>query len=71
MPTLDWIGKDAVVNHHNEIPYHLLHCNPELSVMDIQEEHPLLVFLIGLACRSFSGCVVLGHSRIPNAKTTS
>lgn len=32
MPTLDWIGKSAVVNHHNEVPFHLLRCNPELSV---------------------------------------
>ncbi|WP_251954022.1 site-specific DNA-methyltransferase [Salinibacter ruber] len=24
MPTLDWIGKDAVVNHHQDIPFHLL-----------------------------------------------
>jgi adenine-specific DNA-methyltransferase len=32
MPTLDWIGKDAVVNHHNEVPFHLLRCVPELSV---------------------------------------
>ncbi len=32
MPTLQWIGKDAVKNHHNEVPYHLLRCNPELSV---------------------------------------
>ncbi len=32
MPTLDWIGKKAVLNHHNEVPFHLLRCNPELSV---------------------------------------
>lgn len=32
MPTLDWIGKLAVLNHHNEVPFHLLRCNPELSV---------------------------------------
>jgi len=32
MPTLDWIGKQAVLNHHNEVPFHLLCCNPELSV---------------------------------------
>jgi hypothetical protein len=31
MPTLDWIGKKAVLNHHNEVPFHLLRCNPELS----------------------------------------
>ncbi len=24
MPTLDWIGKKAVLNHHREVPYHLL-----------------------------------------------
>jgi hypothetical protein len=23
MPTLDWIGKKAVVNHHREVPYRL------------------------------------------------
>ena len=21
MPTLDWIGKKAVLNHHREVPY--------------------------------------------------
>jgi DNA modification methylase len=34
MPTLDWIGKKAVINHHNEVPYRLLRCNRELSVGD-------------------------------------
>jgi len=34
MPTLDWIGKEAVVNHHREVPFHLLHCDPKLSVGD-------------------------------------
>jgi adenine-specific DNA-methyltransferase len=34
MPTLDWIGKKAVLNHHNEVPFHLLRCNAELSVGD-------------------------------------
>ena len=31
MPTLDWIGKGAVINHHREVPYHLLRCNGGLS----------------------------------------
>src|SRR5512133_1858760 len=31
MPKLDWIGKKAVVNHHREVPFHLLRENPELS----------------------------------------
>ncbi len=25
MPTLDWIGKDKVINHHMEVPYRVLH----------------------------------------------
>jgi adenine-specific DNA-methyltransferase len=34
MPTLNWIGKDAVLNHHQEVPFHLLRSNPDLSVGD-------------------------------------
>ena len=34
MPTLDWIGKKAVVNHHREVPYRLVHCDGELSTGD-------------------------------------
>ncbi|HAJ26238.1 MAG TPA: site-specific DNA-methyltransferase, partial [Syntrophus sp. (in: bacteria)] len=31
MPTLDWIGKKAVLNHHREVPFHLLKEVTELS----------------------------------------
>ena len=24
MPTLNWIGKDKVINHHNDVPYRVL-----------------------------------------------
>ena len=24
MPTLEWIGKDKVINHHQEVPYRVL-----------------------------------------------
>lgn len=34
MPTLDWIGKKAVVNHHREVPYRLIHCDGKLSAGD-------------------------------------
>ena len=34
MPTLDWIGKSAVVNHHREVPTRLLHCDGALSAGD-------------------------------------
>ena len=32
MPTLEWIGKKAVVNHHREVPFRLLQCDPAVSV---------------------------------------
>jgi site-specific DNA-methyltransferase (adenine-specific)/adenine-specific DNA-methyltransferase len=31
MPTLDWSGKQAVINHHQEVPCHLLRDVPELG----------------------------------------
>lgn len=31
MPTLNWIGKDAVVNHHLQVPFHLLKDVPGLA----------------------------------------
>ncbi len=31
MPTLNWIGKEAVVNHHRRVPYRLLHCDKSKS----------------------------------------
>jgi len=34
MPILDWIGKKAVVKHHKEVPFHILKCDPDLSVGD-------------------------------------
>jgi adenine-specific DNA-methyltransferase len=34
MPTLDWIGKKAVVNHHREVPYRLIHCDKDKSFGD-------------------------------------
>jgi adenine-specific DNA-methyltransferase len=34
MPTLNWIGKEAVINHHLEVPFHLLKDVPELSCGD-------------------------------------
>ncbi|MGE4488825.1 MAG: site-specific DNA-methyltransferase [Kiritimatiellales bacterium] len=31
MPTLNWIGKDAVIRHHNEVPFRLLEPDETLS----------------------------------------
>jgi adenine-specific DNA-methyltransferase len=32
MPSLDWIGKEAVIRHHKEVPFRLLEPDAELSV---------------------------------------
>ncbi len=34
MPALEWIGKQAVVNHHRVVPYRLVHCDGDLSAGD-------------------------------------
>ncbi len=34
MPTLDWIGKRAVLQHHRQIPFRLLRANKSLSAGD-------------------------------------
>jgi adenine-specific DNA-methyltransferase len=34
MPTLNWIGKEAVEHHHRDVPYRLIHCDGELSAGD-------------------------------------
>jgi len=34
MPTLNWIGKEAVVNHHLQVPFHLLKDVPGLACGD-------------------------------------
>lgn len=31
MPTLNWIGKDAVVRHHKKVPFRLLEPVPALA----------------------------------------
>jgi hypothetical protein len=34
MPTLNWIGKEAVVKHHKEVPFRLLEPVSDLSCGD-------------------------------------
>lgn len=34
MPTLNWMGKDKVVNHHRDVPYRVLERVPEKGVPD-------------------------------------
>ena len=35
MPTLNWIGKDAVVKHHKDVPFRLLEPVPGLSCGEV------------------------------------
>ena len=42
MPTLDWIGKTAVVNHHNEVPYRLIRCDGDISAGAVGEGNLLV-----------------------------
>jgi 16S rRNA G966 N2-methylase RsmD len=42
MPTLNWIGKEAVVDHHRRVPTRLLECDRELSVGDPEAENLLV-----------------------------
>ena len=39
MPTLNWIGKEAVINHHDEVPIHTLTHDPDRSLST--ENEPL------------------------------
>ncbi len=34
MPTLNWMGKEKVVNHHREVPYRMLERVPDKGVLD-------------------------------------
>ena len=42
MPSLDWIGKDAVVGSHRRAPYHLVHCNGGLSAGEADSPNLLI-----------------------------
>lgn len=42
MPALQWIGKEAIENHHNEVPFHLLDFDESMSV-DPSETNNLLI----------------------------
>ncbi|MDC3413911.1 site-specific DNA-methyltransferase [Terrihalobacillus insolitus] len=43
MPNLDWVGKRAVINHHNQVHYHLLNVNEENSVSPDKSNGNMLI----------------------------
>lgn len=42
MPTLNWIGREAVINHHNNVPYRLLRPDEQLSAGDPESGNLLI-----------------------------
>ena len=34
MPTLHWVGKDKVVNHHHEVPFRVLNKESSFSALE-------------------------------------
>jgi site-specific DNA-methyltransferase (adenine-specific)/adenine-specific DNA-methyltransferase len=42
MPTLDWIGKDAVRKHHQDVPFHLLREDESRAVGDADADNMLI-----------------------------
>lgn len=42
MPTLKWIGKDKIINYHNEVPFRTLNEKTEYSVNSNEAENLLI-----------------------------
>jgi hypothetical protein len=60
MPTLTWIGKEAVVNHHQQVPFHLLEEVPDLGAGD-RDSGNLLVEGDNLPFRPLRGTLPHPH----------
>lgn len=48
MPTLNWIGKEKIVNHHHDVPYHILehkfgYCDDDGETEDIQGSGNMII----------------------------
>ena len=48
MPTLNWIGKDKVINHHQEVPYKILNSNILIAMV-------LKLMLLKVKTKLFTG----------------
>jgi hypothetical protein len=65
MPTLDWIGKNAVRGHHRTVPYHLLKCDRELSVGDLALDQKIAAAGV---LDSFAGSDTTAHAVLAQNK---
>ncbi|HXQ39281.1 MAG TPA: hypothetical protein VN843_35100 [Anaerolineales bacterium] len=54
MPTLNWIGKDAVVDHHKQVPFRLLKPIDKFSMSQPKLPEKLQIYMI----RAYSGSVL-------------
>ena len=50
MPTPNWIGKEAAVKHHKEVPFRLLEPVPELSCASPRTRSPPTPMPLKLVC---------------------
>ncbi|MDA8239815.1 MAG: hypothetical protein M0Z67_05510 [Nitrospiraceae bacterium] len=61
MPTLNWIGKEAVVNHHLQVPFHLLKDVPDLSCGEPGDGNLIVEgrrsFIALAVCSAATGCM--------------
>ncbi len=64
MPTLNWIGKEADVKHHKEMPFRLLESAPKLSCgpADKAISMPDFMFRLVLMFVLLSGCAYAGST---------
>lgn len=62
MPTLNWIGKQAVVNHHRQAPYHLPRCDKKLSIGDPGSGNLLTNRILGTLPAHAGPKVIYGES---------
>ncbi|MBI5020701.1 MAG: hypothetical protein HZB59_04640 [Ignavibacteriales bacterium] len=58
MPSLNWIGKKVVENHHRHVSFHLLKDVPELSVGDsgsgnliVEGDNLLALKMLNILCK--------------------
>ena len=67
MPTLNWIGKEAVVNHHRQVPFHLLKDVPDLACVESGDGNLIVQgdnLMVLKAVLSYYGGCLLGKDRL-------
>ena len=63
MPTLNWIGKDKIINHHQEVPYKVLNTN----MVFLKMEKPTLILILEISSLTAT-TLKLQNPYYPNTK---